>query len=420
METRQRNAKLRLQRRLRGWRLADVADGLQAIADEPLGVDAQVVSRWERGARRPNPRYVRLLCRLFQLPADQLGLVDGPDDLGLPPPEEGGLSALDRRNFLAVSGAILGEITLNPLGPAPWEELSSAAAIEAAAEVIPRYRRLDGSVPSRELLGSVRAHLQLTLQLLGNADAQWARRRLAAAASEAASFAAWLLVDLNESGAAQQHYRIAIEVAQRTEDPLLVTYQLGSLAGLMTEIGNSVEALALCRAVQRQLPRSAPPAALAWLGCLRAIAHATGHQALDAQRSLEAADALATGADVDRVVWPWLTPFGVEKLAAARGRCELHLGRPLAAVEALNEALAAPSITIRRRGELLAELATAHARRREPEKACQALTEALSISSRRRSPFLLERVRSARGRLDAWHSLPAIAEFDERLYTTGL
>ena len=48
---------LRFQRNLRGWSLEDVAAGLHrvaAMAAEPEpGVDAAMVSRWERGARRP-------------------------------------------------------------------------------------------------------------------------------------------------------------------------------------------------------------------------------------------------------------------------------------------------------------------------------------------------------------------------------
>lgn len=77
------NRQLRLQRRLRGWSQEDVAAGLHRLAASlggpELGVDAAMVSRWERGARRPRPLYVRLLCRLFELRAEQLGLVD--DDL---------------------------------------------------------------------------------------------------------------------------------------------------------------------------------------------------------------------------------------------------------------------------------------------------------------------------------------------------
>ena len=126
------------------------------------------------------------------------------------------------------------------------------------------------------------------------------------------------------------------------------------------------------------------------------------------------------GPDADRVEWPWLTPFGAEKLAASRGSCEVRLGRPVAATEVLGEALAAPTLTVRRRGELLVDLGLAHAKRREPVEACAVLAEALTISTMRRSPLLLERVREVRGNIENWRYLPEVAEFDERLYTTWL
>src|SRR5262252_749566 len=75
------NERLRYQRLLRGWTLDEVAERLHrlAMAGPELGVDAHMVGRWERGVRRPAPRYVALLCQLFELPADELGLVDRVD-----------------------------------------------------------------------------------------------------------------------------------------------------------------------------------------------------------------------------------------------------------------------------------------------------------------------------------------------------
>jgi PAS domain S-box-containing protein len=74
------NQSLRAQRRLRGWSQEDVAGGLHRLAarlEEPEpGVDGGMVSRWERGSRKPGPRYVRLLSTLFELPAEQLGVVE--------------------------------------------------------------------------------------------------------------------------------------------------------------------------------------------------------------------------------------------------------------------------------------------------------------------------------------------------------
>ncbi len=79
------NRHLRLQRRLRGWSQEDVATGLHRLAaslgEAELGVHATMVSRWERGTRKPRPRYVRLLCHLLELPAEKLGIAMAPDAL---------------------------------------------------------------------------------------------------------------------------------------------------------------------------------------------------------------------------------------------------------------------------------------------------------------------------------------------------
>jgi transcriptional regulator with XRE-family HTH domain len=82
VQTDRLNHRLRHQRRLHGWTLEDVADGLHRMAGDATGVsvDAHMVGRWERGIRRPAPRYVRLLSLLFELPADQLGLVEEPQE----------------------------------------------------------------------------------------------------------------------------------------------------------------------------------------------------------------------------------------------------------------------------------------------------------------------------------------------------
>lgn len=79
------NHRMRHQRRLRGWTLEDVANGLHRVAGSApeMGVDAHMVGRWERGIRRPAPRYVRLLSLLFELPADELGLVEEPPKRGM-------------------------------------------------------------------------------------------------------------------------------------------------------------------------------------------------------------------------------------------------------------------------------------------------------------------------------------------------
>jgi transcriptional regulator with XRE-family HTH domain len=59
----------------------EVADALLALAwehdHEKLGVDAAMVSKWERGQKRPRKLYRLLLCRLYDSTEEQLGLRQG-------------------------------------------------------------------------------------------------------------------------------------------------------------------------------------------------------------------------------------------------------------------------------------------------------------------------------------------------------
>lgn len=73
------NAYLRQQRLLRGWSLQHVADELRTLCEkegQTAGVTADMVGKWERGENKPGPFYREKLCRLYGLPADQLGFID--------------------------------------------------------------------------------------------------------------------------------------------------------------------------------------------------------------------------------------------------------------------------------------------------------------------------------------------------------
>jgi transcriptional regulator with XRE-family HTH domain len=86
---RQPNRKLRRQRELCGWSQADVEKELGDLAarNGEMGPDRNSFGRWERGVHRPQPRNIRLLCQLFELPAEELGLI--PETEPAPSPPEG-------------------------------------------------------------------------------------------------------------------------------------------------------------------------------------------------------------------------------------------------------------------------------------------------------------------------------------------
>src|ERR1700730_2250318 len=72
------NPHLRAHRARLGLHQPAVAEALAAVAwehdHEQLGVDADMVSKWERGAKRPRRLYRRLLCMLYKSTEEALGL----------------------------------------------------------------------------------------------------------------------------------------------------------------------------------------------------------------------------------------------------------------------------------------------------------------------------------------------------------
>jgi transcriptional regulator with XRE-family HTH domain len=72
--------RLRAARRRRGWSQVRAAIEINHLGlrlgypEDQLRVDAHALSRWERGVHEPKARYIRIMCGLYELPADQLDL----------------------------------------------------------------------------------------------------------------------------------------------------------------------------------------------------------------------------------------------------------------------------------------------------------------------------------------------------------
>jgi hypothetical protein len=261
----------------------------------------------------------------------------------------------------------------------------------------------------------VRAHLALARRLAARwEDAAPGPRPEVAAVSEAASLAAWLHADLGDPRAAREHYRLAIRLAERSGNRLLLPYQTASLGAFAAECGHAPEALALLERARRQLPAAAPPAAGAWLAAVEAVARAAARDRRGALAALDAAErALAAEPAGGPPEWPWVFAFDGAKLSGYRAACAAHLGDVVAAEAAL--AAAAPALrSPKPRAVALVGLARAHARRREVGEACRLAAEALDVARGLDSERLAGRVRELRRRLGPGRT-PETAALDERL-----
>src|SRR5260370_29738459 len=94
--------KLRAVREELGWTEQDVADQVPRMAwlrwHEHVGVNPDMVSKWERGEKRPGPHYRELLGLVFEADAHSLGL-GGPAAA-----QAGAHSEADRNSLIEMLG----------------------------------------------------------------------------------------------------------------------------------------------------------------------------------------------------------------------------------------------------------------------------------------------------------------------------
>lgn len=333
-----------------------VADELRRLGLErdhgELGVDANAVSRHERGViAMPRAPYPEVYAELYGVPVETLWPAARIGDM-------------ERRRFLRAMAAT-GMAAVLPPG--------SDMTTEAVTAVTGGFRRLEASSPATELRGPISAHLRFIAGRLERGGAQ-----LAAAASEAAGFAAWLAFDQTDDQGAARHYRRAIGYAERSGSDVLAAYMLGSMSAWAAEVGNGHQALDLIGQARSRLPAVVPPTVRAWAAAVQATAHASIGDAYAALAALKQAEQAAAGAH--EPLWPWLFPFDPAKHAAYLGACATRLGLPRTAVPALRDALAglgpAPTKT---RALVLADLAASHRAMGDHEQAATPADQARAI-----------------------------------------
>jgi tetratricopeptide (TPR) repeat protein len=358
---------LQRHRRARNWTQEQVADLLRQLAGQDLGIDANAVSRHERGIiAMPRPPYPELYARLYRTSVGTLW----------PPSRIGGM---ERRRFLQAMAATTGAALLGGADP----------STEAITTVTGGFRRLESTTAAGELGDPVRAHLRFIAGQLDRGGSQ-----LAAAASEAAGLAAWLAVDQSDDAAAGRHYRRAVGYARRSGSDVLAGYMLGSMALWAAETGRTREAARLLGQARQSIPEAAAPTVHAWLAAIEAIAEASAGNADATLAACNRAEtAVAAGHDP---MWPWLFPFDAGKLAGYVGACATRLGLPRTALPALTEALngLGPART-KQRALVLADLAVNHRALGDDDQARELAAEAHAIGVERASAKVLQRVRLA-------------------------
>lgn len=417
------NERLRHQRRLRGWTLDEVAEGLHRLSmgGSELGVDAHMVGRWERGVRRPAPRYVALLCRLFELPADELGLVEEAAEAAETVDKE---DDVRRRQFLQYMSVVTGATMLD------WDRLAAMLRGQLGPgdrvlvddlEVITRsYARQVETVAPGSLLPALRSHLAMLSGSLHPGQPEPVRRRLLSLTGETAVLAGRLSWLLDNRGEARQCWTLACDLAREAGDGTLLAEALGNQRVLHSTIPNRGQygrpdrALAVLDAAEERLTSTSSPYARMMVLLLRAEDHAAVGDADASQRDLEGAESALLSAE--RPDDGYYALWDAGRIAGYRGSCALALKRPEEASTVLESALAQTSeALIGQRCAVMTDLATAYAMQREAEHSAALLMQSADTAERTGLGELLQRVHGARVHLDPWRDAPAVRLLDERL-----
>jgi hypothetical protein len=402
-----------------------------------------MVSRWERGTRRPRPRYVRLLCRLFDLPAEQLGLVDDADLAPLVAADRPEGDETERRDFLRGVAALLGLAALPPFlrhappgmepsTPESWERLEHAlrrpgqvdeATIEHLERLTHALESLEPTaVGSRALLGPATAHLDVVSTLLQTQLPCRLRTRLCSLAGETAALVGWLRWNLDDPAGAAAYFRTGVSAAQEAADRALGAYLVGAMACRPPLQEDPQRTLQLLGTRTFGFSRDdASPATGAWLAAKEADAWAQLGRESECLRALDrAADLVERIACDDPACRPRFTMVDRSWLAGERGASMSKLGHVGAAQAILQPVLASLGPTSERdRLWLLPALAGAYVELDEPEEACRLARSALAGAARMHLTPVLNLVKVLRARLDRRRCHLAVRELDEHLRTLG-
>ncbi|MFK0113161.1 helix-turn-helix domain-containing protein [Streptomyces sp. NPDC091217] len=389
------------------YRARKVTGVSQTQLAKDCGVSQAAISRLEnRGTGDYNMTILATAANELGLPFELVGLANQPSN-GTPP--------VERREFMGLAaGAAALPLSYRPAAPHPESENSQAAALRV---VTASYRRLDASTASRELSKVSQGHLELIRTIIRNAPDDTYRTRLAPVASEAASFAAWLAWDMGNHGSARGWYGAAVKAAQSAHDPLLLAYQVGSLASFEADTGNPHAAIRLIHQARHHLGSHVPLLAAAWLASIEATAHAASQDQRACEKALKAcAQHAAQIPDAEPVAWPWIFAFDERKLVACYLTCTARLGQPLhTRLSEQNVATALSSGHDKQRALLTFDVASGHLAANELDKAFSLASRALAEAVRLQSGKIVERARVFRRSYNAATPPAMVRQFDSQL-----
>jgi transcriptional regulator with XRE-family HTH domain len=439
---------LRLQR---GMTQQEVAEALERLAwvqnTRRVGVNADMVSKWERGEKSPSRFYLRLLCSLFEMTAAQLGygsaVAASDAATSLRPGDAGAVTCelvqasevldgsstvvellkpkmfelwrndlLSRRQMLKLMGvapAVAGldaiETTLSVLPSARAAEFRGQETLTQLEELAGRLESLYHSSDPRRLLLPVRALIGTVEEFIPDARKREVRQALLGIVARAHLLAGRLsFFDLHDSLPARAHLDLAREAAQEAAVPALTSVVFGHIAFLSAEKRNYPAAASYISAARDALTRQPLSPVSSWLSAIEAEMNTQAGVMGPALRCLDRARDELPG----WVVAPfpvWFDFFDERRLNGFEGFTLRRAGDLTSARSHLQAALApGPQVTPKQRSVSMIDLAVTCVEDGDLDEGCRLATEAATVLHRAGYATAVNRLTEFQGTLpDARH-----------------
>jgi len=226
---------------------------------------------------------------------------------------------------------------------------------------------------------------------------------------------------LQEPEIAQPSFVLSLQAAHEAGDSLLGAAALAHMAFAPAFSGDQARAeeardrIRAARAFARR--GQAPPVVFAWLAAVEAEVETRFGNTRHALSLIYQAEQLLENDDTDDLAPAWFDWFSRTRLAGFKGNTLVAAGQTREARSTLEQVLRdLPDRDAKQRSIILADLAAAAVSEKAPERACELLVDVLREVSTQWYATAIDRIKAVRQSLQAYESLPAVRNLDEKLY----
>ncbi len=437
---------IRSQRVRRGWTQHDVAQKIDRLAwtqtGKHVGINADMVAKWERGVKVPSRRYQELLDCLFgddRRSAIVTGAARQADNRSIDP-----IDALIAQTGLLLDQLGRDALILRPRVLEVWEAetlrrrsllklVTLAPALTAVsqqgqgvsvgteitgslANLADGYQRLYHVTGPTLLITPVVAHLDVTRELLRDTTSAGLRRSLLRNQAQVALLAGRIsFFDLSDSIAARGYYSLAIESSLESGAHHLATSALGHTAFISAAEGRFGTSVHYVDQASRLLESEPHHRLSSWLAAVGSEITANAGAADESLGYVERARASLDRPNLAPDL-PWFDFFDESRLDGFAGYASLRAHRYDEAITSLSQTLTGLSDNaVKQRAVVLADLAAAHLAKGDLDQSCAIASDAADRLRQAGYATGLDRLRALRSSMTPWATSAPVRNLDQHL-----